>query len=456
MKLKTLALTVAILAILSAIAFLLQRPPAQTGQDPRVGQPILDAQVLNQATQVRLTDQGKTVQLTRQPDDRWLVPSYYDLPADFAKLSQFIGDLSAARVQRLVTRNPERLARLDFKNTSIALLDPAGKALQTLTLGKGVEGGGRFVRFDDEQKGYLANLSVFLDADAKNWTDSLLVNLKPDDITGIELTFAEGNPVVATRARKEDAWTAGKAPAGQRLKEDRLTSLLGTFTSLRFQNTSALDDPNVETARQHSRMVRLTTFDHQIITIQLGRKPGEKKETGDGRPEAGKLEAGGQPVASKPLGEGEKPETGSQKSGGGSQGATQAKPEPGPLAEASAKTETPNPGLSAATAASALAAQNSEPTAPPPVEPVYAFITSSDPAAPVNALMKKRAFQIYDWNYNSLPQKADELFEPVPALPAPEKTAETKLTEPLTATKPADEAKATVPEPAGESKPAQP
>ncbi|MFA5056992.1 MAG: DUF4340 domain-containing protein [Opitutaceae bacterium] len=410
MKLKTLALSVAILAVLSAAAFLLQRPPAQAGQDARVGQPLIDPRVLNQATQVRLTDQGKIVQLTRQPDGRWLVPSYYDLPADFAKLSQFIIDLSATRIQRLVTRNPERLARLDFKNTSIALLDPAGKALQTLTLGKGAEGGGRFVRFDDEQKGYLANLTVFLDADAKNWTDSLLVNLKPDDIAGIEITFVEGDPIVATRARKEDAWTAGKAPTGQRLKEDRITSLLGTFTSLRFQDTSALDDPNVAAARQHSRMVKLTTFDHKTITIQLGRKPGEKKEAGGGRPEAGKPEAGGQPGAPR-----------------------QTNSEPNLSAVASAKVET----------------QNAEPAAtPPPVEPVYAFITSSDPAAPVNALMQKRAFQIYDWNYNSLPQKADELFEPVPSATAAKAGAQPEEKPP--ATKPADQ-----PAPATEAKPAE-
>ena len=54
--------------------------------------------------------------------------------------------------------------------------------------------------------------------------------------------------------------------------------------------------------------------------------------------------------------------------------------------------------------------------------------------------MKRRAFQIYDWNFTSLPQKSDELYEPVPAPPLPEKKPE--------AAKPA-EAK-------GETKPAEP
>ena len=74
-----------------------------------------------------------------------------------------------------------------------------------------------------------------------------------------------------------------------------------------------------------------------------------------------------------------------------------------------------------------------------PAGPVYAFIASSDPAAPVNALMKKRAFQIYDWNFTSLPQKPDELFEPVPAPQPTEKKIETaKPPEAKAETKPAE------------------
>ena len=398
MKLKTLALSVAVLLVLAVVAYFLQRPPAAAAMDARIGQPVFPARALDKAARLRLTDQGKTVLLAKQSDGKWIDSSYYDLPADFSKLSRFIDDLTNAKIQRLVTRSPERLARLDFKDTSIALLDSAGQALWAITLGKNAEGGGRFVKFDEEQKGYLANLSLFLDADAKNWADSLLVDLKPDDIAGVEIGFDTGEPVAASRAQKEDAWTAAKAPAGQRIKGDRITALLSSFGSFRFQDTADLTDANVEAARQHSRTVRLITFDHKSITLQLGRKPEEKK------PEARSQKSEvGEP----------KPEAGSQKPEAASQGSTQ-NPEPNLSTVASAKVETQNP----------------EPAASQPPGPVYAFITSSDPAAPVNALMKKRAFQIYDWNFTSLPQKSDELFEPVPAPPPPEKKIE--------ATKPAE------------------
>ena len=181
MKLQTLVLTIAVLAVLSALAFFAQRPRKPTDLDPRTGQEVFDVKVLEKAARIRLTDQGKTVLLAKQPDGRWVVSSYYELPADFAKRGRFLDDLSSAKIQRLVTRTPERLARLEFKDTSIAFLDTADKAIWKLMLGKDAEGGGRFVRFDDEQRGYLANLSTYLDSDAKNWADSLLISVKPDE-----------------------------------------------------------------------------------------------------------------------------------------------------------------------------------------------------------------------------------------------------------------------------------
>jgi hypothetical protein len=38
--------------------------------------------------------------------------------------------------------------------------------------------------------------------------------------------------------------------------------------------------------------------------------------------------------------------------------------------------------------------------------------------------MKKRAFQIFDWNFTSLPLKRDELFEPVSTTTPAEKKPE--------------------------------
>jgi hypothetical protein len=373
MKLKTVALAVAILAVLSAITFIVQRPAPPPSADARIGQPLAPAATLEQAAHVRLTDQGKVVLLVRQSDGTWRVPGYYDLAADFAKLTKLVSDLTGAKLQRLVTSNPERIARLEFKDTEIAFLDASDKELWSVTLGRTAENGGRFVRFGPEQKAYLANLNADVDVDAKNWADTQLLNLKSDDIARIELSFPDdgGGTLIATRAKKEDAFAAEKAPDGRKLKSDSVTNLLGSFTALRFSDASEPSDPNAIAAKEHARTLKLTAFDGKAVTILIGRKPEEK-------------------IVKAPA-----PATDAAKNG------------PAALLDADKKDAGPAKTLEAATETV-------------PAGPVFAFITHSDATAPINALMQKRAFQVAEFAFTGLPQKLDELFEAAPATAQPE------------------------------------
>lgn len=380
MKLRTLFITVAVLAILSGIVYFVQRPAAAPSTDPRVGQPLVDRPTVEKAQKIRLADQGKTVALARQSDGTWRVTSYYDLPADFQKLSRFIGELTDAKVDRFVTSNPERLARLEFKDTKIELLDSADKPLWSVTLGKTPDTGGRFLRFGDEPKAYLANLSTWLDTDAKNWADSQLINLKPEDIASIELPFADG-PVTVSRAKKDEPWTADKTPAHEKLKEDKITSVLGSLDGIRFSDTVEPADPKVVEAKPHTRTFKLTTFGHKTYTIAFARKPEEKKL----KPPAPSTDGKTGPAALGLVKDGK---------------LTDAAKKPGDKKPLAPEFETI------------------------PAGPVFVHITSSDASAPVNALMTKRAFEVSDYIYTGLPEKASDLFEPAPPPPAPAKAAE--------------------------------
>jgi hypothetical protein len=362
MKLKTLALLVAALAVLSAVAFWRNRPPAPPTADPRVGQPLAEPAALARATQLRLTDQGKTVLLQRSPDGAWRVASYFDLPADFSKLAGFTNDLAAAKIQRLVTANPERIARLEFNDTKIEFRDDAGHPLWAVILGKTADSGGRFVRFGDEAKAYLADLNSQIDAESKNWADAALLALKPDDIAKIEIPFDAGGPITASRAKLGAPWVTDQTPAGKTVKVDSINTVLTSLGALRFSDTRDPADPQVAIARQHLRTYVLTNFDGKTTTIALGRKPEEKKP----------------------------------------------KPPTGPTTPPAPSSPPASPG-----------ALPPPPDDTIPAGPVYASVVSSDPKAPVNALMAKRAYQVDDYVFTSLPQKPDDLFDS--ATPAPDK-----------------------------------
>ena len=140
MKLKPLFLIVVILAALSVVTYVLQHPPAAASPDARVGRPVLDPAVLDATARIELADQGKRVVLAKA-GAAWVVSSYYDLPADIAKLSRLIDDLNRATISRFVTREPATLARLGFKDTAITLVDAAGRVVWKLAVGKDAEGG---------------------------------------------------------------------------------------------------------------------------------------------------------------------------------------------------------------------------------------------------------------------------------------------------------------------------
>jgi hypothetical protein len=389
MKLKTLIASVVALAVVSAVVFFAHRPAPPPSKDARVGQPIVDQPLIEKAAKLKISDQGKTLLLARQPDGTWRDASYYDLPADFSKLSSFVGNLTETKVDRFVTATPDRISRLEFKDTKIELLDAADKAVWTLTLGKNSEtGGGRFIRFGDEPKAYLANLNAWIDTEAKNWANAELLNVKADDVAKVEIGFAEpaASNVIVSRAKKDDAWTAEKAPANQKVKADKVSSVLSSLGSLRFTETSDLNDPNAAAAKAHERTFKLTTFDGKTYTIALGRKPEEKKL----KPPA-------------PTTDG--------KTGPASLGSVTD------LAKKEEKTGDKKP-------------DETKPAAPEfetiPAGPVFAFIASSDASAPINIMMRKRAYQIADYVFTGLPKKADELFEPAPAPAASAPKAEEK------------------------------
>lgn len=385
MNLRTLSLTVAVLAALCAVAWFAQRP-AVPAADPRTGQSVLAADVAGQTARVKLGDQGRTVELARQADGSWIVPSYHDFPADFSKLSRLISDLTAAKIRRLVTARADRLGRLEFKDTSLVLLDAAGKELWQVTLGKNAEGGGRYLRYGTEEKGYLADLSLWLDTEAKNWADPVLLNLKSDDLARIEIGFADATtpPIVVSRAKKEDTWAPAPptvAPEGKRLKTAAVASLLSNFAGLRFTDTTAPDDEKAAAARPHSRTLRFTTFDQKTYTVTLARKPEEKK------PKQSSPPASAAPPEAKP----------------------QAEPRRSPEGEGGP-----------ATPSTSDADKPKEPEFETiPAGPVFAAIASSDEKAPINALMQKRAFQIGEWTYTALPATPADLWEDVPASTPP-------------------------------------
>jgi len=270
MNLKILSITVLILAVLSAIVAWFDRPVAPADADPRVGTSLLADIPVNDAQTISVTNNDDTVALSRGTNGDWQVDSYHGLPADTDKLRRLLGDLSEAEILRVVTRNPERAARLDLGSASVTIDDAS------ISFGQNASRGGRYLRLaeGDDAPVYLTAASVFLDGSAKNWANAALTAFETDDIQSVTLTFPEEADVTATRESVEAAWTADLAD-GEQIREQPITSLLNTLRSLRFSDTSKPDAPEAQAARDHARTFTITTFGGETLSWSIGRKPAE-------------------------------------------------------------------------------------------------------------------------------------------------------------------------------------
>ena len=366
MKLKTLLIVIAVLAAFAAGAYFLNRPD-RAAPDQRVGQPLVAPSLVERATRIEISENGQTVRLRESAPGAWLVESYHDLPADFAKLSSLADSLASAKIERLVTQNPDRIARLEFSDTRVAFSDSSGASLSAVTLGKTADGGGRFVKFGDEPKAYLSRVNVWLDATARNWADTSLLKFTNDEIASVTLTFPTGEPLTFTRTDKTTSFTASATPEGRQVNASALTTLLTNLGNLRFTETSAPDAPDAAGARAHARTITLKTFAGKTYTVLLGRQP-ERTVL--------KAEA--------------------------------LKPDPQlPLTVVKEPAPSPDKAGPAAVAGGQL-------TEKVPAGPVFAFVSHSDTSAPINALMQKRAFQVGEFVFTGLPSAPDALFEATP------------------------------------------
>jgi hypothetical protein len=397
MKLKPLALVVALLALAAGIVFWHNHAPAtDASADPRNGQPLVPVETLGAIRGLRLVSEGRTLVLVADADGKhWTVPDYFGLPADFDKLVSFVESLRTAKIARFVTARADRIERLGFAGDLIELRDAAAKPLLTLHLGKNSDNGGRFVRIGDEQKAYLVDLNAWLDTVPKNWARSQLLDVKPSEVAALELRFADGSTLAAKRNADATAWTADALPEGKELKSADLDALVTQLTTLRFTETTEPAAPDAVSAREHAQTVVLTLKDGTAYTVALGRRPAPPAENAPApaAEKLGTISATTPPVTIGPDGQAQvvelpqsdEPESAAPK-------AAPAKP-------------SPQPG------------------------PVFVFIAANRDADPLNALMQKRAFQTNEWVLTSLPANCNALLQakptPTPAEPKAEATPAT-------------------------------
>lgn len=267
MKLKTLGITLAVLALGAAIVSLSRNDQPKRGE--RVGEPLLQPTLLEGLEHLSIaTAQGETITLTRR-SGQWWVDGDLPVPADFTQLTSLSEGLMDAEFVRLVSDQPATLERLELEQMTLTL--GQGAEAWTLHRGKRADNGGYYVRLNDEEAAWLVSGTISPATTPNRWADPTPVELEPEAVLKISLQWGEENLEV-TRADTQSPWTAEGLAEGESLNQSALNQLLNTATGLRPSQRVARDDAEAAEALNYSHTIGLHTATG-VLTLRVGQRP---------------------------------------------------------------------------------------------------------------------------------------------------------------------------------------
>ncbi len=365
MNLKNLYVCAGILLVLAILINLFTGSSNAPLLDERVGSSIVDPSALRDAGKIIVESGGDTITLVSSPEaNSWVLEEKYSLPTSYTRVSQFARNVSEAKLQRLVSENPERIETLGFEGgDSARFYDTSGNEIVAFDLGKETENGRQFLRYQGEEKAFLVNTTFLIDANHDSWLEKSLVDFEASDVTSIVVSLQNGDTLSIERDNADADWsTSDTLPDDKILNQSALSQIASKFAGLNFTATAEVDDANVVAARDNSHSFDLSLNDGKRYTFTIGRQP--------------------ELVIEKEVEkEGEDGET---------------------------TTETEEEVVT-------------------PEGPVYFFIASSDPEERINEYMGKAGFEASSYQFTSLPDSLDALLsdapEPIEEPPAPLVTA---------------------------------
>ncbi len=163
---------------------------------------------LQDAAEVTITHQGKTMVIARQPDGSWGLADRDGFRVQQDKLRSLLTGLTELRMTEPRTADPTLYSRLGVGDASsktatanlVRVLDKAGKPIAELIVGhrrEYVSGGtppSVYLRRPGEAQSWLAEGSLPVDADPDLWFDRDIVNVPKDQVVSVTVTRHDPAP----------------------------------------------------------------------------------------------------------------------------------------------------------------------------------------------------------------------------------------------------------------------
>jgi hypothetical protein len=275
MNLKNLYITAGVLAVLAIITSYLNSSNNAPLLDERVGSTVVDESLLRNAAKAIVSDGNQTLTLIADnANNRWTLEEKYNLPVSYDRISQLAQSVTDAKLQRLVSENPDRIAELGFDTGSaIRFIDADGNNIVSIELGKETDNQRQFLRYQGEEKAFLANTTFNIDSTPDSWLEKALVSFEADDVVGIEAKLQYGDEITVTRENADADWQSEAVPDGKILNQSSVEQIATRLAELTFSATADNDDDAVSAARDNSHNFSLTLKDGRSYSYTIGRQP---------------------------------------------------------------------------------------------------------------------------------------------------------------------------------------
>ena len=275
MNLKNLYITAGVLAVLAIITSYLNSSNNAPLLDERVGSTVVDESLLRNAAKAIVTNDNKTLTLVADSaNNRWTLEEKHNLPVSFDRISQLAQSVTEAKLQRLVSENPDRIAELGFDTgSSISFLDTDGNDIVSIDLGKETDNQRQFLRYQGEEKAFLANTTFSIDSTPDSWLEKTLVSFEAGDVVEIEAKLQYGDEITVTREDADADWQSEAVPDGKMLNQSSVEQIATRLAELTFSATADNDADAVSAARENSHSFSLTLEDGRSYSYTIGRQP---------------------------------------------------------------------------------------------------------------------------------------------------------------------------------------
>ncbi len=280
MKRSRLWMLIVAAALSAWVAYrILQRRAAAGRPDARAGAALLPFDI-NDVAAIRIRAGAKSLDVVRR-ENRWLVASLYDYPAEYERLAGRLIELAELKIGQIVPGGEEDLAEfgLDEKSATARVEFEAadGRRLARLTLGKTREGrggpyggfpDGQYVRVDEGPVVLMGRLLSGFDGEARDWIKTDLLNVSAGVGSVVQVETGE----TAYRLKVSDGHRVELEDLGaeEKLDEAAARRVVNALQYLNFQTVADPAKSDEDLGFVSPSRYALTTPEGFTYTVALG------------------------------------------------------------------------------------------------------------------------------------------------------------------------------------------